>query len=93
MGDVKLIKIFCRRGARAGWVCRALTEQQQSVFLSHLGYPTEGLLLVGSGCRSHRNRRHIAYGQVAHLNVGYGASISDRRMSATSLNPTLLLLD
>src|SRR5207245_9467242 len=35
--------------------------------------------LAGCGCSGHRNRRHIADGQAADVNVAYGASISDSR--------------
>ena len=41
--------------------------------------------LVGCRCRSHRNRRHIADGQVAGSNVGFEASSSGGRLIFVSL--------
>ena len=48
----------------------------------------ESLLLVGCGCRSHRNRRHIAEAQVAGSNVVSGASRCEGRLTLVSLNAT-----
>ena len=46
----------------------------------------EGLLLVGCGCRSHRNRHHIAEAQVAGSNIVSGASSCEGRLTFASLN-------
>jgi hypothetical protein len=43
------------------------------------------LLMAGSGDGNHRNRRHIADGHTADVNVGYEASRLDNAMSAVSL--------
>ena len=48
----------------------------------------EGLLQVGCGCRSHRNRRHIAEAQVAGSNVVSGAGSCEGRLTFASLNAT-----
>ena len=48
----------------------------------------EGLLLVGCGCRSHRNRRRIAEAQVAGSNVVSRASSCEGRLTLVSLNAT-----
>jgi hypothetical protein len=42
--------------------------------------------MAGCGCSEHLNRRHIADGQAADVNVGCGASISDGPMPAVSLD-------
>ena len=48
----------------------------------------EGLLQVGCGCRSHRNRGHIAEAQVADSNVVSETSSCEGRLTLISLNAT-----
>ena len=58
---------------------------------SYMGHSSDsriiGVRLQLLGCWSaiDRNRRHIADGQDADVNVGYGANILDSPMSAVSL--------
>ena len=61
------------------------SERLELFSLSYSGFRHDSLLLVGCRCRSHRNRRHIADGQVASSNAGYEASSSGDRMTLVSL--------
>jgi hypothetical protein len=64
---------------------------RQAKFNSRLRSFIDERFWIVCGYRDHRNRSPTADGQAADVNVGYGASISDRAMSATSLKRTSVM--
>lgn len=51
-------------------------------------FPRKVLLWAGCGCSNQGIRRHIADGQAADFNVGYGARILNGCRSASGLSPS-----